>query len=125
MFSNVISIHLRRFKSVEDFEKLLSDNELDNIDPEACFNLMMEGYTKIFIDKNTFKIVGYCHGLDKKLIQISEDFVLHLKNMNSISFKKSTQHFTIDSILDKINEKGIDSLTKLEKEFLNNNSSNK
>jgi hypothetical protein len=45
--------------------------------------------------------------------------------MNSISFKKSTQHFTIDSILDKINEKGIDSLTKLEKEFLNNNSSNK
>jgi len=82
-------------------------------------------YTKIFIDKNTFKIVGYCHGLDKKLIQISEDFVLHLKNMNSISFKKSTQHFTIDSILDKINEKGIDSLTKLEKEFLNNNSSNK
>jgi hypothetical protein len=124
MFSNVISIHLRRFKSVEDYQKLLDDNEMDNIDAEACYNLMMEGYTKIFIDKNTYKIIGYCHGFDKKLIQISEDFIVHLKNMNSIGFKKN-HNLTIDSILDKINEKGIDSLTKTEKEFLNNNSSNK
>lgn len=124
MFSNVISIHLRRFKSVEDYQKLLDDNEMDNIDAEACYNLMMEGYTKIFIDKNTYKIIGYCHGFDKKLIQISEDFIVHLKNMNSIGFKRN-QNLTIDSILDKINEKGIDSLTNKEKEFLNNNSSNK
>ena len=123
MFSNVISIHLRRFKTLEDFEKVLEDNDLTNIDAEACLNLMMEGYTKVFIDKNTYKIIGYCHQYDKKLIQISEDFVLYLKNMNSITYRNFKPNLTIDSILDKINEKGIDSLTKQEKEFLNNNNS--
>jgi hypothetical protein len=124
MFGGVISIHLRRFKSVEDFERLFEDNELDNLDPEACHKLMLEGFTKVFIDKETHKIIGFCHSQDKKLIQISEDFILHLKTMNSLTFKPSPNNFSIDSILDKINELGIDSLTKKEKEFLNNNSSN-
>jgi hypothetical protein len=122
MFSNVISIHLRRFKTIEDFEKVLKDNELFNIDSEACYNLMLEGYTKIFIDKNTYKMVGYCHSSDKKLIQISEDFIENLKNMNSITFKKKEYILTVDSILDKINQFGIESLTKQEEEFLKNNS---
>lgn len=125
MFSNVLSIHLKRFKTIEDFERLIDDNELDNIDPEACYQLMVEGFTKLFIDSNTYKIIGYQHGSDKRLIQISEDFIINLKHMNSITFKRRPQNFTIDSILDKINAKGIESLTKQEKEFLNNNSSNK
>ncbi len=125
MFSNVISIHLRRFKTIQDYEKLLLDNGLDKIDAEALYNLKMDGYTKIFIDQGTFKIIGYCHFLDKKLIQISEDFVLHLKNMDSISYNKTQKNLTIDSILDKISEKGIDSLTTQEVNFLNNNSNNK
>lgn len=125
MFSNVVSIHLKRFKTIEDFERLLDDNDLNNIDPEACYKLMIEGFTKLFIDSNTYKIIGYCHGADKKTTQISEDFIIHLKHMNSLTFKRKPQNFTIDSILDKINAKGIESLTKQEKEFLNNNSSNK
>jgi len=120
MFSNVISIHLRRFKTIEDFENLLEQNDLIRIDAGACYNLMLDGYTKIFLDKNTSKIVGYCHQTDKKLIQISEDFVLYLKNMNSINFKR--EKLSIDSILDKISQYGIKSLTKTEEEFLKNNS---
>jgi hypothetical protein len=121
MFSNVISIHLRRFKTIYDFQKVLDDNELFKIDAESCYNLMLDGYTKIFIDKNTLKIIGYCHSVDKKLIQISEDFVLYLRDMNSITQNRKT-NLTIDSILDKINQYGIDSLTHNEKEFLKNNS---
>jgi hypothetical protein len=122
MFSNVISIHLRRFKTLEDFEKVLEDNELDKIDPESLYKLLLEGYTKLFIDKETFKIIGYCHTVDRKLIQISEDFILHLRDMNSITFKSKKGNFTIDSILDKISQFGIESLTYQEKEFLKNNS---
>lgn len=122
MFSNVISIHLRRFKTVEDFEKLLEDNDLNNVDPESCHKLMLEGFTKLFIDKNTYKIIGYCHSMDRKLIQISEDFIVYLRDMNSITPKKKPINFTIDEILDKINQYGIESLTYQEKKFLDNNS---
>ena len=113
---------MRRFKTLEDFEKVLEDNELDKIDPESLYKLLLEGYTKLFIDKETFKIIGYCHTVDRKLIQISEDFILHLRNMNSITFKSKKGNFTIDSILDKISQFGIESLTYQEKEFLKNNS---
>jgi len=122
MFSNVICIHLRRFKSPEEFQRLLDDNELDSIDPEALYNLMLEGFTKIYFDVNTHKIIGLTHIENKKLIQISEDFIIHLRKMNSITLKPKNQNLTIDSILDKINLKGIDSLTEKEKDFLKNNS---
>jgi hypothetical protein len=121
MFTNVISIHLRRFKTLEDFEKVLEQNKLDRIDAESCYNLMLDGFTKIFIDKTTFKLIGYCHQDYKKIVNITEDFITHLKNMNSITFINNTQ-LSIDSILDKINQFGLDSLTYKEKEFLKNNS---
>lgn len=122
MFSNVISIHLKRFKSAEDFQKLLDDNNLDDINSESLYTLMLEGYTKIFLDINTHKIVALTHQEDKKLIQISEDFIVHLRKMNSITFKSRRPNLTVDSILDKINLTGIESLTEREKEFLKNNS---
>jgi len=122
MFSNVISIHLKRFKSVEDLKRVLEDNQLQGIDPESCYGLMIEGYTKLFIDKNTLKVIGYCHSMNKRLIQISEDFIIYLKDMNSITYKKTQINLSVDGILDKINQKGINSLTPQEKQFLKNNS---
>jgi len=107
---------------LEEMEQVLEDNELYKIDAESCYKLMQEGFSKIFIDKNTYKIIGYCHTIDKKLIQISEDFVVYLRDMNSITPKKKSISFTIDEILDKINQYGIDSLTYQEKQFLKNNS---
>lgn len=122
MFSNVLCLHLKRFKNLDEFQKVLDDNDLTNVDAESCYKLMIDGFTKIFIDKNTLKIIGYCHESERKLIQISEDFILYLKNMNSLSFKKNPKDLTIDSILDKISQFGIDSLTTQEEEFLKNNS---
>ena len=122
MFSNVICIHLRRFKSVEDFQSLLDDNGLDTIDPESLYSIMLEGFTKIYLDINTHKIVALTHIDNKKLIQISEDFIIHLRRMNSITKKSKRNNLSVDSILDKINLKGIESLTEKEKDFLKNNS---
>jgi hypothetical protein len=122
MFSNVICIHLRRFKSVEDFQSLLDDNGLDTIDPESLHTIMLEGFTKIYLDVNTHKIVALTHIDNKKMIQISEDFIVYLRRMNSITKKSKRNNLSIDSILDKINLKGIESLTEKEKDFLKNNS---
>lgn len=121
MFSNIISIHLRRFKNVEDFQNLCDDNNLDNIDPESLFNLKENGYIKVFLDSNTHQVIALTHIEDKKLIQISEEFIIHMKNMPSITTKSKTI-LSIDSILDKINLKGLESLTSREREFLKNNS---
>ena len=42
--------------------------------------------------------------------------------MKSITFAKEVEELSIDIILDKISSKGINSLTKREKLFLENNS---
>jgi len=124
MFSNIICIHLRRFKTQEDLENLFQQHGLDTIDSETCFSLMRDGFTKIFIDKNTYKLIGYCHESNRKMIQISEDFISHLRKMDSITIKnpKIKYKLSVDSILDKISELGVESLTEKEKEFLKNNS---
>jgi hypothetical protein len=85
---------------------------------------MRDGFTKIFIDKNTYKLIGYCHESNRKMIQISEDFISHLRKMDSITIKnpKIKYKLSVDSILDKISELGVESLTEKEKEFLKNNS---
>lgn len=105
-------------------ENLLQQYELNLIDGESCFSLMQDGFTKIFIDKKTYKLIGYCHQSNRKMVQISDDFISHLRKMDSISIKKPKTKYklSIDSILDKINEFGLESLTQKEKEFLKNNS---
>jgi hypothetical protein len=119
-FENVISIHLNRFKSVEDFQRLLDDNGIENIDANKLFEHKESGYTKIFFDKDTFEAVAYVHESSKKEIIFQDDFKDFLKNMKSLSFKTETQVLDVDVILEKISEKGIDSLSKKEKEFLDN-----
>lgn len=120
-FENVISIHLNRFKSVEDFQRLLDDNGIENIDANKLFEHKESGYTKIFFDKNTFEAVAYVHESSKKEIIFQDNFKDFLKNMPSLSFKTDTKmSLDVDVILEKISEKGIDSLSKKEKEFLDN-----
>ena len=83
-FENVVSIHLKRFKSVEDFQKLLDDNGIQNLDATKLFEHKESGYTKIFFDKNTFEAVAYVHESSKKEIIFQDDFKEFLKNMKSL-----------------------------------------
>jgi hypothetical protein len=117
-FENVVSIHLKRFKSVEDFQKLLDDNGIQNLDATKLFEHKESGYTKIFFDKNTFEAVAYVHESSKKEIIFQDDFKEFLKNMKSLSSNKIV--LDVDVILEKISERGIDSLSKKEREFLDN-----
>ena len=120
-FENVVSIHLKRFKSVEDFQKLLDENGIQNLDATKLFEHKESGYTKIFFDKNTFEAVAYVHESSKKEIIFQDDFKEFLKNMKSLSSKTDNKIvLDVDVILEKISEKGIDSLSKKEREFLDN-----
>lgn len=57
--------------------------------------------------------------LDKTIVDIEI-----IKNPETHEIEGSSQSFTIDTILDKISKKGYESLTKEEKEFLDNKSKN-
>ena len=87
----------------------------------------MEKTNKIIIsedDSKICKIDGKKFESNRKMIQVSEDFISHLRTMDSITIKnpKIKYKLSVDSILDKISELGVESLTEKEKEFLKNNS---
>jgi len=121
-FNNIIAIHLNKFKTVEDFQRLIDDNNLnETVDAQKMIEHKEMGFTKMFFDATTKEGIAFVHKSDKK-ITFQPEFLDHLKNMKSIDFKKvSSFDLSIDSILDKINERGIESLSKKEKEFLENN----
>ena len=53
--------------------------------------------------------------------QNQEKYLEDLKNIEPVYLNSLLPSYSIDLILDKINEKGIDNLTKEELEFLNSN----
>ena len=120
-YKNIISIHLTKFNSVDEFQKLIDDNKLVNIDAEKLFEHKQKGYLKGFLDKETHRIIAYTHKNDKKKIQFQDEFLDFLKNLKSIDTQKEEVELSIDMILDKISANGIDSLSKKEKTFLESN----
>jgi hypothetical protein len=59
------------------------------------------------------------HKLSKKEITFQDDFKSFLKEMPSISFSNDDSvYLDVDVILEKISERGVDSLSRKEKEFL-------
>lgn len=122
MLRNLISLHLNKYNSVEELARVLKDNDLNYLDPVKVFQDKESGFTKIFFDRESGKIIGWVHKSDKRHIFFDEDFVFYLKNLKSITPKESSKPLSLDEILDKINEKGIDSLTQSEKIFLESQS---
>jgi hypothetical protein len=114
-FNNILAIHLKRFKSIEDFKNLLEDNNITTIVPEKIFGMIELGWKKVFIDKTSGYVIGYTHESSKE-ITLDVTFIEELNNMKSITF--SQKELTVDSILEKIKDHGIASLNTREKAYL-------
>jgi len=119
---NFLSLHLGKFNTLEDFKRVLSDNGLNNIDAQVVFAMKSDGYTKVFFDTETGRMVGFCHNTLKKQVKFTDNFVNHLRNQKSIDIIPEPTDLSIDTILDKIGSKGLNSLNRYEKAFLENNS---
>jgi len=120
--ANLLAIHLNKFKTIEDLSKMLEDNDIYILDAQKILTFKNEGYTKLFIDSETHKLKAFSHTSLKGDIKLCEDYVSELKNMKSLDVVKEPKDLSIDSILDKINNTGLNSLNKYEKAFLENNS---
>jgi hypothetical protein len=121
----VLAIHLLRFSELKDFEQLVIDNDLINLDAQQLYDFSNDGYTKVFVDSDTHKIIGLVHHSVKKEVIFSNDFITHLKNLPSLTIKSREVRDTsehkrdyLDYILDKISTSGIESLSKKEKKYL-------
>lgn len=119
---SVILIDLTNITDVKDLELLIEDNGFDNIDAIKLMDHKKKGYRKLFFDKQTQATLAYTHINSSDKIIIQDNFQDFLKKLKPIDFTKDVKDISIDSILDKINESGIQSLSKREKQFLDENS---
>lgn len=120
-FNNVFVIHLTRFNTLEDFEKVLKFNGIENVDANKLVDHKKNGYLKIFFDRKTSNPIAFTHNSDKKKIHFQENYLDFLKNMPSLSYESDyKKNLDVDTILEKISAQGINSLTKVEKEYLDN-----
>jgi hypothetical protein len=147
---SIFLIDFRNFRDFNEFKNFVIKNRMswDSVDSwwkvhtgEWC------GYRidKIWIDPITNALIGYELGGERRF---SDDFLNYIQTIKPIDLKsepirdqiskyqrenpglsKDNQNsnqvvgeMTIDSILDKINLSGINSLTKIEKEFLDSSS---
>jgi hypothetical protein len=122
----VQAIHLTRYSEFEEYHQLCIDNDLINLDAEYLFKLSEDGYTKVFIDSETHKIIGLVHHTVKKDIIFNDEFISNLKNLPSLTIKSKQTNYQsgeqkrdrLDVILDKISKSGIESLSTNERKFL-------
>lgn len=110
---NIICIDLRMFNHI----KLKEICDIYNINYDVMLQNKYDGFAKIWIDKNTDKIIAF----NKKkvdIVMISDSFVEILNNINPAQLPK--KNMDLDTILEKISRSGIESLNEREKNFLDN-----
>ncbi len=115
----VIVFDLRKYNTVEDIENIAVNNGL-TIDCKKLSDLSVK-YSKVFVDKLENEIFAVIHKGSTE-VTMSKDCEERLLKIKSMSPVAETQELNIDTILDKINEKGVNSLSAREKYFLKKNS---
>jgi hypothetical protein len=126
---NIICIDL--LKPAKEIVKL---SQSYNIPHEFILANRKSGFAKVYLDVDDgFAVIAVTHKRTPNKIEITQFFIDDLLKLTPVEFKKSEptipeptqseqKELSIDDILDKISLKGIDSLTILEKKFLDSNS---
>jgi hypothetical protein len=119
---NVISVSLNKYSTIEEYKKLAEDNNIPLI-PEAMIEMRAK-FSKAYVDIKNGIVVAVVR--KDGSFALTEDMEKSLSNIQPLTMKESSSamklDYEIDDLLDKINEKGINSLTTREKLFLKRNS---
>ena len=117
-----ISISLNKYSTIEEYKKLAEDNNVPLI-PEAMIEMRAK-FSKAYVDIKNGIVVAVVR--KDGSFALTEDMEKSLSNIQPLTMKESSSamklDYEIDDLLDKINEKGINSLTTREKLFLKRNS---
>ena len=121
ILKNLILIELANVKP-ENIERLLIDNGLnDELCHEKLAEMKAKGVDKLYVDSKTFETVASVFSDNPLKVMWERTFLVQVLDIKPIKFEGQKSQLDVDVILDKINESGIDSLTKEEKEYLKNN----
>ncbi len=115
---NVICIDLRMFNHI----KLKEVCEIHGLDFQIILSTKNQGFAKIWIDKNNMKTFAFTVKKDDT-VRFTDDFAKELSEIAPVELpkkQKSLDSLDLDTILEKISGYGIDSLTEIEKTFLDN-----
>jgi hypothetical protein len=119
---NVVSVSLNKYSTIEEYKKLAEDNNIPLI-PEAMIEMRAK-FSKAYVDIKNGIVVAVVR--KDGSFALTEDMEKTLSNIQPLTMKESNStmklDYEIDDLLDKINEKGINSLTAREKLFLKRNS---
>ena len=117
----VVVFDLRKYSTPEEIENIAVTNDI-SIDSKKVSSLATK-YSKVFVDKLTGELFAVMKkgSTEVEMSKFCEDKLLSIKSSAPIN-DKIEDNFTIDSILDKITEKGLESLSIREKFFLKKNS---
>jgi hypothetical protein len=122
---DLLKIDLRIINTVENCKRLLKDNDIseNQVNAGKLFNLKST-VDFLFIDRQTCSIVGYIRKKEKQ-IEFVKELAEQMAEMESAKYSKPTiqsETLKLDTILEKISQKGLQSLSPREKEFLDNQS---
>lgn len=118
MKMNIFAINLKKYSTKEEFEKLGSDNGL-SLDGKKLVEYRNR-FTKIFVNRVDMSVVAA--QLGDGSIRLTSEGISTLSKVDNLQMGILEDDFTIDGILDKISESGVNSLTAKEKIFLKKNS---
>ena len=117
---DIVLFDLRKYSSPEELERIAKENNL-SVDSNKLSELASK-YSKVYFDRTNNEAIAVQYKGSKELTmtQFCEDKLLSIKCLPPVPINDIT--LNIDDILDKISEKGIESLTAREKLFLKRNS---
>lgn len=113
--NDVICIDLRMFNHI----KLKEICEKFNLNYDSILENKYSGFAKLWIIKESGLIIAFTTKKDSE-IQQTKEFIKELSEIQPEQLKKIKKNLNIDSILDKINSTGIESLRQEERDFLKN-----
>lgn len=117
MKNNIICIDLTKFNN----EKLKEVSDKLDISYEILLSNKENGFAKLFVDlTGSGTIVAFTTKKNKEKVILTNYFTKSLLEMTSFEIIKEPVQLEMDSVLEKISKYGIESLSKLEKDFLDN-----
>ncbi len=116
MKNNIICIDLTKFNN----EKLIEVSKKLNVKYDILLSNKENGFAKLFVDIVGGVIVAFTTKKDKNKVVYTKAYTEILLGITSLEIVKEPVQLEMDSVLEKISKYGIESLSKLEKDFLDN-----
>lgn len=112
---NIICIDLRDF----NYEKLMEVSKEYNINYDMLVENKRNDFARFWVDVNTNVVIAFTTKKNNQVVY-TDQYTSILNKIEPVRLSKILDQYDVDSILEKINNHGLASLSKKELDFLRN-----